>query len=244
MRADDPIASLLLNLTARDELSDDEIAALRRALVSTKAVSADEVFIHEGEELTASTLLTDGVVCRFKDLRDGGRQISALHIAGDFVDLHGFSLKRLDHSLMALTPCRVVLVPHERLVRITERHPHLARLLWFLTNLDAAMHREWELSLGRRDALERAAHLFCEIGTRMQVVGLADNDSYNFPLTQQEVAECLGLTTVHVSRTLRELRGRELMDFRAKRVTIFDRKGLEELAEFNPAYLYIERRAR
>lgn len=239
---DDIIAKLLLKLNARDTLSDAEIAALRRSIVSTKMLKADEVFIREGEELSVSTLLVEGLVCRFKDLSDGSRQISAIHVAGDFVDLHSFSLKRLDHNIMALTPCRVALASHERLREITEQHPHLTRLLWFLTNLDAAMHREWVLSLGRRDAITRTAHLFCEIGTRLELVGLAQDDSYDLPLTQQEVAECLGITPVHVNRTLKELRERGLVTFRDNRVSITDRAGLEAVAEFDPAYLYLDRR--
>lgn len=243
-RMDDIIAKLLLKLNARDTLDEAEIAALRRAIGPTKTLKADEVFIRQGEELSVSTLLVEGLVCRFKDLRDGGRQISAIHVAGDFVDLHSFSLKRLDHNIMTLTPCRVAFTPHDRLREITEQHPHLTRLLWFLTNVDAAMHREWELSLGRRDAIRRTAHLFCEIGTRLEVVHLAQNDSYDLPLTQQELAECLGLTPVHVNRTLKELRERGLVTFRDNRVTITDRRGLETVAEFDPAYLYLERRAR
>jgi len=234
----------LLKLKARDTLSKAEEQAIREAIGEVREVPADRTIIRAGEELSVSALLIEGILCRYKDLRDGGRQISELHVAGDFADLHGFTLKRLDHNVMALTRCRIALVPHDRLTRITAEHPHLARLWWFTTNMDAAIHREWVLSLGRRSALSRLAHLFCELNVRLGVVGLADEGGYALDLTQVDLAECLGLTSVHVNRVLRELRERGLVAFRGGRVTILDRAALERVAEFDPSYLYVERRPR
>jgi CRP-like cAMP-binding protein len=201
---------------------------------------ADHTIIRIGEPLTFSTMLLAGIMCRDKDLSDGQRQISALHVAGDFVDLHSFTLKQLDHNIMTLTPCRVGIVPHEGLEAITERLPHLTRLYWFSTNVDAALHREWELSLGRRTAISRLAALFCEMNLRLQTVGLSDGQSYDLPLTQTDLAECLGLTSIHVNRTLKELREQGLVQFRSGRVTISDWDGLRTVGEFDPAYLYLE----
>lgn len=233
---------LLRKLRARDEIRDLEELALESLMGELRDYPADKTVIREGEELDFSTLLLEGMMCRYKDLRDGGRQISAIHIPGDFLDLHSFTLKRLDHNVMAMTACKVVLVPHERLRALTEEQPHLTRLFWFSTNLDAAMHREWELSLGRRTAIARVAHLFCELMARLETVGLADDNGFDFPITQTELAECVGLTAVHVNRVLRQLRERGLVEFRSGRVAIHDRAGLERLAEFRPAYLYLDRR--
>jgi CRP-like cAMP-binding protein len=126
---------------------------------------------------------------------------------------------------------------------LTERFPRLARLFWFSTNVDASITRELALSLGQRSAMSRMAHLFCELYERLQVVGRAEPDSYAFPLTQRELAECLGLTVVHANRTLQELRRRRLVELEARRLTILDREGLEEVAEFDPDYLYLDRMA-
>jgi CRP-like cAMP-binding protein len=183
-------------------------------------------------------------MCRYKDLRNGERQVTELHVPGDFVDLHSFTLKRLDHNIMALTPSRVAVVPHDALAEIGSRHPHLTRLLWFSTNLDASIHREWELSLGRRTALAKMAHLFCELYVRLDVVGLVDGFNYELPLTQTDLAECLGLTSVHINRTLKELREQNVVTFRDRVVEIHDWPGLQAVAEFNPSYLYLERRPR
>jgi CRP-like cAMP-binding protein len=233
-----------MKVRARDELSAAEEQAIVSSVSEYRDYASDRTFIRAGEELDHSTILLDGLMCRFKDLRDGQRQITELHVAGDFADLHSFTLKRLDHHMMTLTPCRVAIVPHERLSAITEQYPHLTRVYWFSTNLDAAIHREWELSLGRRTAISRMAHLFCELFVRLRIVGLTEGTSYELKLTQTDLAEALGLTSVHINRTLKELREQGLVEFRGSRVEIADLPGLERVAEFNPAYLYLERRPR
>lgn len=234
----------LMKLRARDEVRPEEEAAIRALVAEVKDIGCDTRIVRAEQELDFSTLLFDGLACRFKDLRNGERQVTELHVAGDFLDLHSFTLKRLDHDVMALTPCRIGIVPHERLARLTEQHPHLTRMYWFSTNMDAAIHREWELSLGRRSAAARTAHLFCELYVRLDIVGLTEGLSYRLGLTQADLAECLGLTPVHVNRMLKELREGDLVTFRDGVVTIHDWEGLQRTAEFNPSYLYLERRPR
>jgi CRP-like cAMP-binding protein len=234
----------LMKLRARDEISAQEEQAIRALLGELRDYPADKTVIERDVLLDQCTLLIEGIMCRYKDLRDGQRQITELHVDGDFADMHSFTLKRLDHNVMTLTPCRVAMIPHERMKAITEQHPHLTRVYWFGTNLDAAIHREWEVSLGRRTALSRVANLFCELQVRLGIVGLADGEGYDLDLTQTDIAECLGLTSVHVNRTLKELRERGLMTFRSGRVRIDDQAGLRRVAEFDPAYLYLERRPR
>ena len=237
----DDVDRLLLKLRSRDDVSPDEERALRSAVSEVKEIPKDRTAIRENEKLTTSTLLLEGMMVRYKDLSDSARQITQLHVPGDFVDLHSFTLKRLDHNVMTITDCRVASFPHDRLKDITETYPHLTRLLWFATNVDAAAHREWELSLGRRSALQRTAHLLCELYCRLNVVGLTDGTSFAFPLTQTEIAEAKGLTSVHVNRTLKELREGELATVQRGRVTIHDLHGLMRICEFDPGYLYLER---
>jgi CRP-like cAMP-binding protein len=167
-----------------------------------------------------------------------------LHVAGDFVDLHGFLLKQLDHNVGSMTPVRVAHVPHDALRKITESHPHLGRMLWFSTLLDAAIHREKILSIGRRSALARIAHIFCELHVRLQIVGLGSATEYALPLTQADLADVTGLTSVHVNRMLKKLRDENLLTFRGGEVTIGDWERLQRLAEFDPTYLHLERRPR
>lgn len=249
MRADDPaldaaLAGLLLKLRARDILDDAEEQVLRESFSEIREIPAGKVVVKAGAALSECTLLFDGFICRYKDLADGQRQIMELHVAGDFVDLHSFLLKRLEHNVGSMTAVRVAIVPHERVRRITETEPHLARLLWFSTLLDAAIHREKILSVGRRSAVARIAHLLCELFVRLEIVGLTSGNSYALPLTQTDLADAGGLTSVHVNRMLKKLRDDELATFRGGQVTIHDLERLQRVAEFDPAYLYLERRPR
>ena len=235
---------LFRKIEARDALSDEEKAVLERSVSEIVEIAPRKVVVREQVEVVHSNLLLEGIACRYKDLPNGQRQILAMHVPGDFVDLHGFLLKKLEHNVAALTPARFAFVPHPLLKAITEEHPHLARMMWFGTLLDAAMHREWILSVGRRSAIARLAHLFAELHARLAVVGLIEDDSYALPITQVDLADATGLTAVHVNRMLREMRDTGVLTFRDGRVTIADLPRLHKLASFDPAYLYLERRPR
>ena len=236
--------TLFRKIEQRDVLTAVEREALTNAVERIVEVPARSLIVREDVDIEMSNLLLEGISCRYKDLPNGQRQILELHVPGDFVDLHGFLLKRLEHNVGALTQVRIALVPHERLRAITVEHPHLARMLWFGTLLDAAIHRECILSIGRRTALARLAHLFAELLVRLEVVGLAEGTSYALPITQADLADATGLTSVHVNRMLRELRTLGAMTFRDGRVMIEDRAQLHRIAAFDPAYLYLDRRPR
>lgn len=231
---------LIRKLLQREQLSEAECKVLLSAASPVREVAADQDIVREGDRPTESTLMIDGFCGRYSTFPDGRRQFTALHIAGDFVDLHSFLLKPMDHGVVALSPCRVVTVPHAALREITEQFPHLTRMLWFSTLLDAAIHRAWLVSMGRRSARSHMAHLLCELLLRLQVVGLAEERSFNFPLTQQEMADILGLSMVHVNRVIQELRAKALVTWRGGRVSITDWEGLVALAEFDPTYLHLE----
>lgn len=234
----------LMKLRARDEISAEEEAAIRASVKDVISVAADRVAVREGEPMSYSTILLTGIAARRKDLPDGRRQYTELHVPGDFTDLHSFTLKHLDHDIVALSDCSFAVIPHARLKEITERHPHLARVYWFATNLDAAIHRAWEISLGSRSAIGRMAHLFCEIYVRMELVGLTRGPSYDLPVSQLELAEMIGITSVHANRTLQQLRKQQLLDFSGGLVTVRDVAALKQCGEFDPSYLYLERQPR
>lgn len=235
------LGGLLMKLRARDLVSAEEEQVLRESVGEVRELPAGRVIVRAGTILSESTLLFDGFVCRYMDLADGQRQILEIHVAGDFLDLHGFLLKRIDHNVAAMTPTRFALVPHDALRRITEEHPHLTRVLWFSTLLDAAIHREKIITIGRRSAVARIAHLLCELYVRLKLVGLAGDCRYPLPLKQADLADATGLTSVHVNRMLRKLRNDEILTFRGGEVVIHDWERLQRLAEFNPTYLHLER---
>jgi CRP-like cAMP-binding protein len=186
----------------------------------------------------------EGFTCRYKLLPDGRRQIASFHISGDFVDLHSFLLKQMDHAVATLTPCKMGTLAHEAIKDITERYPRLTRALWWDTVVDGAIFRQWMIGIGRRTALGRIAHLLCELHARLHAVGLSENDSYAFPVTQTELGDALGLSTVHVNRVLQELRGKGLISLRGGTLAIHDPVALRDVAAFDPAYLYLHGESR
>lgn len=237
------ITAHLKKLRLRTDISSEEERVIRGLVADTRRFRADEFLVRAGEPLDHSMLLLDGWVVRCKDLPSGDRQVLEIHVAGDFADLHGYTLKRLDHDVVSVTSGTVGLVPHAALTELTESHPHLARVYWLATNIDAAISREMALSLGQRSAISRMAHLFCELYVRLDIVGRTRGDSFDFPLTQREMSECLGLTVVHVNRTLQELRRMGLVEAENRQITIVDKPRLQAVAEFDPGYLHLEKRA-
>jgi CRP-like cAMP-binding protein len=222
----------------REDLSGKELAALEDAAGSVTSYGAREEMVHHGTEITHSMLLVEGFVCRYMDGLDGERQLVALHVPGDFVDLHGFPLRRLDHDIASLTEVKVANYPHPTLSKLIIDYPNLGRMLWFSTLLDAAMHREWIFRLGRLGAIGRVAHFFAEIGRRLQMVDLSDGCNFPLPFHQSDLADACGITPVHANRVLRQLRERKIVTFKSGQVIVSDLSALRAIAEFDDGYLY------
>ncbi len=217
---------------------------LEGAIARTATFLADEDMVREGDRPADSKLLLEGFVARYKILHNGKRQITAIHVPGDFVDLHSFTLKTMDHAILALSPCKVAVVPHEVLHGITEEHAHLTRMLWLNTTMDGALHRQWLVILGRQDARGKLAHLICEMYLRLEVVGETEGYRFRLPITQAELGDALGLSTVHINRTLQELRGDGLVTWERSAVEILDWERLKAVARFDSAYLNLEHQPR
>lgn len=237
------IEKLFATIQKRYAFSEEERNLFCDKMQETADFSPGEIIAPEGEEIHHSSLLVSGISCRSKCTADGMRQIMQFNIPGDFVDLHSYPLEILDHSITALTKCRIVKLPHRDITAIIESNPRLARILWFATMVDASIHREWLVCLGSRTGTKRVAHLFCEMFYRFRVVGLTEDTTYNFPVSQAELGQALGFTSIHINRMLRDLRDQGLVTFRNKLVEIHDLDALEQLAEFNPGYLYLGRRS-
>lgn len=226
-------------LRARHALSPDEEQALRDAKWTPRRYERHQTIIRAGDELDHSLMLMSGFSLRAKMAADGQRQIVEINVAGDFVDLHGFILKRLDHEIVAAGRCDIAAIPHSELLRITERFDRLSRMLWFQTLVDASIHREWMLALGKKRSRSRIAQLFCEMHVRLKMVGLTGNGGYSLPFNQLELADITGMTSVHLNRCLRELREAGLVAYRGGQVELLDFAGLARAAQFDDNYLYI-----
>jgi CRP-like cAMP-binding protein len=236
--------SLLQALELRDTLTAEEREAVLDAASREMDFQVGQDIVKEGARPKASSLVISGLAARYKVLAGGGRQFTALHVPGDFVDLQSLLLKKMDHAVVALTPMRVARVAHATLRQITDDFPHLARLLWLTTLVDGAIHREWILSMGRRQAPARLAHLVCELFMRLQAVGKVDGMSFALPLTQAQMGDVLGVSSVHMNRTLQELRRDGMIKWQGAIVTIKDWQRLKSFAEFDAAYLSLERSPR
>jgi len=219
-------------------LSDEEKQVLQQITAKVVIYGPREEIVPEGSSPSDSKLILEGFATRHNHSCDGRRQITAFHIPGDFADLHSFLLKKMDDGVGALTTCTVAAVPHNDLKEITKKYPYLTRVLWFTTLVDAAIHRAWMTTLGRMDSRERIAHFLCELHDRLEVVKLTKNRSYDLPITQEELGDALGMSTVHVNRVLQDLRADGLITSRGKSVTINDWERLQREAQYNPDYLY------
>lgn len=238
------ITTLVEKLSLRDQVAPDEIEALKDVLDPPREVPSGADIVKEHSHPLHSTLLISGFSARYSSLADGARQITEINVPGDFIDLHSLLMKQMDHGVVALTDCLVASAPHAKLIRLTERHPHLTRLLWLDTIIDAAIHRQWLVAMGRRSGLGHLAHLVCELYLRLQAVGQttgkADGMRFDLPLTQTTLGDALGLSTVHVSRLVTELRGEGVVNWSGGQVEILDWRRLAEIAEFDATYLRLQ----
>jgi CRP-like cAMP-binding protein len=232
-----PLTHMFLKGRLRHAMTAAERGTLESLIERTERVPDGHVILQRGAVAHDSTLLLDGFIARV--INDGGnRHIVGLQVPGDFVDLHGFALKRLDHDVVAIGPVRVGYTPHARIERLMADNPHLTRLLWFSTLLDAAIHREWILKMEELKADQRLAHIIVELWHRLAFVELSDAHGFNMPMMQSDLADACGTTAVHINRVVRTLRERGLVGISRGRVSIPDLPALERFATFTPDYLY------
>lgn len=219
-------------------LSGQERSLVKSTSFAVLDLKDDQDLVREGDRLSYCPLLLDGFACRYKSLEDGQRQIVAFHVPTDLCNLSSLLLDQLDCSIGTLTPARVAMIPNATLLSWATHSPGLGQLLWRASLIDAAVSREWIVNVGRRTAHQRTAHLLCEMVQRMHPAGLANGQACELPLTQLELADALGLTPVHVNRTLQWLRGEFLIEFSNGTLTVRNWRELKQAAGFDPAYLH------
>lgn len=239
VEAEELLQPFFRKLQRRDMMGPEEQRAIAEAADERLLFQPGANLVVEGARPLHSMLVTSGYTCRYRLLRDGQRQLTAIHLPGDFVDLHSFLLKEMDHAVGALSPCTVITFPHERLVKLTERYPHLTRMLWLLTLLDGAIHREWLVGMGRLSALERTAHLLCKIYARLSSIRFAADNQFKLPITQAALADAVGISTVHVNRVVQELRQGGYLSWDGGMLRIIDWDRLSTLAKFDNRYLHL-----
>jgi CRP-like cAMP-binding protein len=224
--------------------TDDRDMIERISADRVRAFEAREDLIREGDKPQHINLILSGWACRYKVLEDGRRQVIAFFLPGDMCDLNVFVLRQMDHSIGAITPITVSEISRNGFDELMLAHPRVIQALWWESLVAAATQREWAVNLGQRDAIERVAHLFCELFLRLQTVGLVKGQSIDMPLTQPELGEATGLSAVHVNRTLQELRSLGLIVLKDRTLTIPDFEALSDVALFNANYLHLDREGR
>jgi CRP-like cAMP-binding protein len=225
-------------LSANLDAADREVLAC--ACDDIRTIGAGTDIVRQGECTDGLHILLGGWAARYKIMENGSRFIPALAVPGDICDLDALRFGHLGYGVTMLSAGTVAVLPRERADALIASHPAIARAFWSLALAENSILTEWAASMGRRPAAQRVAHLLCELLVRLTVVGKADAHSYELPLTQEHIADTLGLTSVHVNRTLHSLRSMNFVTVQSRRVTIQDWAGLSALCGFRPDYLHLE----
>lgn len=230
---------LVRKLELFNPLSDSDKRLIQDTTRHVRQIDDHRDIIREGDVPEDVHLIVDGFACRYKILPDGRRSIFAYLVPGDFCDLNIFILKAMDHNIATLSACTTVDIPRQRVLELSDR-PAIARSFWWATLVDEATLREWLVNIGRRNAESSIAHLFCEMHLRLQSIGLADGSEFRLPITQSELADTMGLSAVHVNRSLQSLQSKGLLTISRGRVKFHDIEQLHDLCHFNPNYLHLD----
>ncbi|MCB5173914.1 Crp/Fnr family transcriptional regulator [Microvirga lenta] len=233
-------AILIRKLESSFTLTSDERQALETLPMQITAIKEGQDIVRQGDRPSRSCLILSGFTCTYKMTGDGKRQIHNFQIPGDIPDLQSLHLKVLDNSLGTITPCSVGFITHEDLHKLCKRHYRIASAFWRETLIDGAVFREWMTSIGQREAYPRIAHLMCEMLERLRAVGLVNGYSCEFPITQSEIADALGITPVHVNRVVKAMRADGLIELKGERLNIPDWETLKKAGDFDPTYLHLE----
>jgi CRP-like cAMP-binding protein len=222
------------------KLDEDDRAALLALPHTVKTMAQNSYIVREGDRATHSCLLLSGFAIRQKIVAEGMRQIVSIHMRGEMVDLQNSLLGYADHGVQMLTAGKVALVPREEVVRIAFERPNVGQAMWMDTLVDGSIFREWIANIGRRDATARVAHLLCEFSLRLKVAGLGEQTNYELPMTQEQLADATGLTSVHVNRTLKSLEADRLIERSSpRRIVIGDWRKLADVGDFESEYLHL-----
>lgn len=235
-----PLEPMLRKLEYYHALANDDCAALMALPFRVRTVERYHFVIRERDVAKHACALLKGFAVRTKMVANGNRQIVSIHMKGEIVDLQNSLLNVADHSVQMLTSGRIAMIPRDDLFRLAFERPAIGRALWADTMVDASIYREWIANIGRRDARTRIAHLFCEFSLRLKVAGLGDGTGYELPMTQEQLADATGLTSVHVNRTIKALQKDGLIDRSNPRsIFIGDWRKLVEAGDFDSGYLHL-----
>jgi CRP-like cAMP-binding protein len=233
-------AQVITRFEKRTPLSEQSRAALSALPFTIKSYSRHSYIVREGEKSRSAKLIVDGFAYRHKVTAEGLRQILSIHLPGDFIDLESSLLIVADHNVQAVQECTVAEVPRDAIVALIHEHGAVGYAMWIDTLIDASVYREWVVNVGRRDARRAMCHLLSEFGRRLDFAGLGCADRFELPMTQEQLADCLGLTPVHINRVLRDLSAEGLIKRHERFVEVPDSARLNKIAGFSDLYLHLD----
>lgn len=236
-----PLAAMARKLSQFKPLDREDREAILELPYRTISLRSQEYIVREGDTPQYCCLMVSGFSFRHKVAGNGGRQIFSIHMKGDLADLQNSLLGLADHNLQALTHVEVALIPVEAIQHIAFTRPAIGRAMWYETLVDASIFREWTLNVGRRDARTRTAHMLCEFALRLEAAGLGERCHYELPMSQEQLADALALTSVHTNRTLMSLAQDGLISRSHRAVRIEKWPELMRVGDFDPAYLHLGR---
>jgi CRP-like cAMP-binding protein len=239
--ADRVLALLVRRLGRRAELTPEDHAAILALPYTLRTLTAGQYLVWDGDEPRNTCLLVTGFAFRHKHAGNGGRQILSFHMEGDLIDLQNSLLGVSDHNIQMLTGGDVALFPIEVIREVAFLYPNVGMALWYETLVESAIFREWVVNIGRRDARTRIAHLLCEFALRLELAELGEQTAYELPITQEQLADAVSLTSVHVNRTLMKLEDQQLITRTKRVISIVDWDKLVAVADFEPRYLHLTR---
>jgi CRP-like cAMP-binding protein len=232
------LAPLIHRWSRYTKLSAEDRGAIQALPFTRKTFGKDTFLVREGQKAGDCTLLLRGFAFRQKLLRNGGRQIISFHIPSEFIDLQNGLLAIADHNVQSLNRCEAAIIPKQALMEVADTHSAIRKAMWIDTLIDASVFREWVVNVGRRDSRARIAHLLCELALRLKASGEGEDDTFEFPLTQEQLADATGLTPVHTNRTLQSLRKDSLIQLTSRSLTVMDWSRLREVGDFDELYLH------
>lgn len=230
-----PLINKLQRLAQLDSADIDAINALPYRLRSERA---NAYLVREGARIEECCLLLEGYACRHKAASHGRRQIVSFHIAGDILDVQHLLLPRADHNVQTITDAEIACIPMAALRQLSRERSRVGEALWRDSLIDASIFREWVLNVGRRDAKSRIAHMLCEFAARREAAGLGSPERFELPMTQEQIADATGLTSVHVNRMLGELAVDGVIARDRREIRIVDWERMKQAADFRAEYLH------
>lgn len=236
-----PLEFMVRKLRTRAAISDHAAKAIQQLPYVRRTYDAPAYLVREGVvEPRTCSLIVSGYAFRQKLTVDGTRQIVSLHMRGDLIDLQHLFLRRADHNVQALTRVETIDIDRMALRQLILEEPSIGEAMWVDALIDASIYREWIVNVGRRGAKARVAHMLCEFAARQKVAGLGDGRSCDLPMTQEQLGDAVGLTSVHVNRTLKALVAEGVIQRDKRQVSFTDWERIREVGDFSDLYLHLD----